>query len=69
MAILFIIVLICGILMVNKRNEESGILKALKSLFMLIIMLTCMILVATGAGAVIGLPVLYAIGNSARKKM
>lgn len=69
MAILFIIVLICGILMVNKRNEESGILKALKSLFMLIIMLTCMILVATGAGAVIGLPVLGALFNSARRKM
>ena len=69
MAILFIIVLICGILIVNKRNEESGILKALKSLFMLIIMLTCMVLVATGAGAVIGLPILYSLGNSARKKM
>ena len=69
MAILFILFLICGIMIVNKRNEESGILKALKSLFMLIIVLACMILVSTGAGAVIGFPILYSLANSARKKM
>lgn len=67
--ILLVFVVICGILLVNERNEEFGLFRALKSLFMLLIVLGCMALTFTGVGVVVGVPVLLIIAKKASEKI
>lgn len=69
MSIIIIFLIISGIFIVNESNENFGLFKALKSLFMLLIILGCIALSFTGIGAVIGIPILWAIARIAHKHM
>lgn len=67
--ILIIFIIIAGIFIINESNEKFGLFKALKSLFMLLIILGCIALTFTGIGAVIGIPILWAISRTAFKHL
>ncbi|ELC8373508.1 hypothetical protein ACHM2J_12375 [Clostridium perfringens] len=66
---IIIVLIIIGIVLVSQRNEAEGFFKALKSLFMLLIVLGCFMLIGTGVGAVVGIPILWAIARIAMKRM
>lgn len=62
-------IIISGIVTINDRNEQFGLFSAIKSLFMLLIILGCIGLCLSGVGAIIGIPVLWCIARSASSKM
>lgn len=67
--ILIIFIIIAGIFIINESNEKFGLFKALKSLFMLLIILGCIALTFTGIGSIIGIPILWAISRIAFKHL
>lgn len=69
MILIVLFIIIAGIFVINDNNEKFGLFKALKSLFMLLIVLGCIALTFTGIGSIIGIPILWAISRIAFKNM
>lgn len=67
--ILIIIIVLSGIISVNRRAENEGLFSALKSLVFLLLALIFLGISTTGVGAIIGIPALGIIAKTFAKKI